>query len=133
MKKSVNFELDFPPFSHFKIFVYIGGTDGEFIDFCNKKFKNNFIAPYSSGSQYTVGLKNKTYFIIWMPKLNKSLTSLAILMHEIQHAVFDAFKRTGIKTVSASEEAFTYQCKYLFLEICKQYFGEKTAKTIKTK
>lgn len=128
MKKSVNFEIDFPPFSRFKVLVYIGGTDGEFIDFCKIKFKKNFAAPYAEGSQYTIDFKNKTYLIIYMPKLNKSLPSLGTLMHEIQHAVFSAFRQIDIKVASASEEAVTYQCKYLFLEICNKYFGVKDGK-----
>jgi len=90
-----------------------------------KKFKENFVPPFSDGAQYVVDYKNKTYLIIWIQKLNKSLTSLAILMHEIQHAVFSAFRQIDIKVASASEEAVTYQCKYLFLEICNKYFGVK--------
>lgn len=122
MKKTAIFELDIPPYYKHKILVYIGGTPGEFIDYCNGRFGAGFSAPYGLGNMYSVTRKDKTYEIIKLEGLNKTPESIATLMHEIQHVVFDVLEGVGIKTTAKDDEVFTYQCRYLFIQIYKKYF-----------
>ena len=56
-------------------------------------------------------------WIIWLPRIPKTIQDMASLVHEIEHCVFYLFQYKGLKHSDDSEEAYAYMMEFLFQEI----------------
>jgi hypothetical protein len=58
--------------------------------------------------------------ILRLREWHESRTNLAILFHELFHAVVGVFQRIGMKLCDGSEEAYAHAIKHLTLEVLRQ-------------
>lgn len=77
-----------------------------------------------SAGIFTYNEESNTY-TIWLPKEPDTIAGEAVLLHEINHAVFYLFDNLGIEHTQASDEAYCYLSEYLYVEIMNKFEDEQ--------
>ena len=74
----------------------------------------------NSAGVFTYNEESNTY-TIWLPQEPDTIAREAVLLHEINHAVFYLFDNLGIEHTQASDEAYCYLSEYLYVEIMTKF------------
>lgn len=77
---------------------------------------------------FTYNEETNTY-TIWLPQEPDTIAGEAVLLHEINHAVFYLFDNLGIEHTQASDEAYSYLSEYLYVEIMNKFDDEQDQPT----
>ena len=77
---------------------------------------------------FTYNEETNTY-TIWLPQEPDTIAREAVLLHEINHAVFYLFDNLGIEHTQASDEAYSYLSEYLYVEIMNKFEDEQDQPT----
>lgn len=74
----------------------------------------------SSAGIFTYNEESNTY-TIWLSQEPDTIAREAVLLHEINHAVFYLFDNLGMEHTQASDEAYCYLSEYLYVEIMTKF------------
>jgi hypothetical protein len=88
----------------------------------NAKILIEHLDRQSKGSNglFTWNEDSNTY-IIWLPQEPDTIKGEAVLLHEINHAVFYLLYKLGMEHTIASDEAYSYLSEYLYVEIMTKF------------
>lgn len=88
----------------------------------NAKILIEHLDRHSKGSNglFTWNEDSNTY-IIWLPQEPDTIKREAVLLHEINHAVFYLLDKLGMEHTIASDEAYSYLSEYLYVEIMTKF------------
>lgn len=82
----------------------------------------------NSAGIFTYNEESNTY-TIWLPQEPDTIEREAVLLHEINHAVFYLFNNLGMEHTQASDEAYCYLSEYLYVEIMNKFEDEQDQPT----
>lgn len=101
-------------------------------DFGNKNAET-LIEHLEKHSKNSVGIftynEETNTYTIWLPQEPDTIAREAVLLHEINHAVFYLFDNLGIEHTQASDEAYSYLSEYLYVEIMNKFEDEQDQPT----
>jgi hypothetical protein len=81
-----------------------------------------------SNGIFTYNEESNTY-TIWLLQEPDTIAGEAVLLHEINHAVFYMLDNLGLEHTQASDEAYSYLSEYLYVEIMTKFEDEQNQPT----
>ena len=104
------------------LWVYFGSPEECEKALRNKNVSERYISIFKHQCNSTVdGLylyeEEENLSLLWLNDIPYSVADCGILVHEIEHYVFNLFDRIGMEHTTASDEAYAYMIGYVFSEI----------------
>lgn len=114
-KTNFYFEVDDPIYNVPLIFIV--GSKEYYKNVVVKKLKYEWVNSINCGGESMLVFdeqKGEANTIVWIPRLNFSISNYSTIAHEILHATFHTLKMIGIKLDYENQEPINYYFDFLF-------------------